>query len=270
MEEENKSLEEEYEELLKTIELYPKQIKQSWDEVYKMNFPKNYEDVLNVVVCGMGGSALGARMLKSLLLDRFKVPIEIINDYHMPYFVGERSLVIVSSYSGGTEETVNCANEAIRRNVKLFGITTGSRLGDILKDAGSPSYIFDPVNNPSKQPRNATGYFIGSLIALFSKLNLVDMSENEVVEAINYIEEFIKDVKDGGSNFSKDAKDFAKKLKGKLPVLVSSEHLYGAAHIFKNQLNESAKTFSVHFPIPELNHHLMEGLKNPKFLNSVY
>jgi len=111
--------------MLASIRLFPDQVKQAWEEINSLEVPKACYLAKNVVVCGMGGSALGGRIVDSLLTDRVRVPIEIFNQYDIPYYVGKDSLVIVSSYSGNTEETVSAAHQALSKGAKVFGVTTG-------------------------------------------------------------------------------------------------------------------------------------------------
>lgn len=254
--------EEKYETILKTILLYPDQLQQSLEEFQKIAIPDSYKDILNIVFCGMGGSALGARIVKSLLSERMRIPFEIYNGYHLPKYAYEKTLVVVSSYSGGTEETINNFYEALNRHTKVFGITTGGKLGDLLKENSVPSYYIDPKNNPSGQPRMSIGYAIGATFALLNKLEVFEMQSEEVFDAIKVMKQKGDEFTNKDQNINL-ALRFSENIYGKIPILVASEHLIGTAHTVKNQFNESAKTFSALFDIPELNHHLMEGLKNP-------
>src|SRR5512139_3046548 len=99
------SLNEKFSLVYETIKAYPLQLKSSWDEVGHSYIPESYKNVQNLVFCGMGGSALGARMADSFIFDRLRIPFEIFNDYKLPNYVNDKSLVVVSSYSGTTEET---------------------------------------------------------------------------------------------------------------------------------------------------------------------
>lgn len=246
-----------------SIARLPGQIKQSWSEVNSMGVPASCSLAKNVVVTGMGGSALGGRIADSLLLDRSRAPIEIFTEYRLPNYVNSDSLVILSSYSGNTEETLSCANEALNRGAVIYCITTGGKLGDFMKQNSLDGYIIDPKQNPSNQPRMGLGYSIASILAVLAKCEFINILSSEVDEAVATCEEFIKDMGIDEPEHSNLAKKTARKLKGKIPILVASEHLVGIVHAFKNQLNENSKTFSCLYDLPELNHHLMEGLRNP-------
>jgi len=263
-------LDDKYKIVLDTIKSYPAQLKQAWNEIKSLKIPDNFKKIKNVVVCGMGGSALGARIVDSLIIDSVGVPIEIFTEYNIPAYTNEDTLIICSSYSGNTEETLSCLDEAIKAKAKIFGITTGGKLAKKLKEEKIPGYIFDPKNNPSKQPRMAIGYSVGAILGIFSKLGLVNLSEADIEGAVETMRETIVSFDKSRGTKDNFAKNLAQKLEKHTPILVASEHLLGTTHTIKNQFNESAKTFSTLFDLPELNHHLMEGLKNPPKIRGIF
>jgi glucose/mannose-6-phosphate isomerase len=99
--------------ILASIRLLPDQMEQAWEEVKKLEIPKACFLANNVVIAGMGGSALGGRIVDSLIADRARIPIEVFTQYDLPNYVNEKTLVIANSYSGNTEETVSMAKQAI-------------------------------------------------------------------------------------------------------------------------------------------------------------
>lgn len=249
--------------VLTSIEKLGAQVRQAWREVKKGGVPASCPLAKNVIISGMGGSALGGRIVDSLLADRARVPIEVVTEYNLPNYVNKDTLVILSSYSGNTEETLATAKEALNRGAIVYGVTTGGKLAEFLSENGFESYIYTPTENPSDQPRMGLGYSIASVLAVLSKCEFINLLDSEMEEAVSEAEQFITDYGASVSENENVAKRLAFKLKGKVPVIIASEHLMGSAHTFKNQLNENAKTFGLIFDIPELNHHLMEGLKNP-------
>ena len=255
--------------VLTSIEKLGAQIRQAWEEVRRREVPASCPLAKNVIVSGMGGSALGGRIVDSLLADRARVPIEIVTEYNLPNYVNKDTLVILSSYSGNTEETLAAANEALNRGAMVYGVTTGGKLADFLSENGFEGYIYDPKENPSNQPRMGLGYSIASVLAVLSKCEFINLLDSEMEEAITEAEKLITDYGAGVPENENVAKTLALKLKGKVPVVIASEHLVGSAHTFKNQLNENAKTFGLTFDIPELNHHLMEGLRNPHEIKNI-
>lgn len=240
------------------------QVLQAWEEIQAIDIDKNFKNIANVVISGMGGSALGGRVVDSLLVDRVRVPIEIITDYRLPAYINNRTLVILSSYSGNTQETLSAYHDALNKDSQIFGITTGGTLGGLLKNNHNLAYIFTPKYNPSQQPRMGLGYSISSTLAILSLAKVLHISDDEVKNIVQKINQEIENNRLEVTLGRNLAKSIAMKLKDKIVNLISSEHLTGASYAFKNQINENSKTFSTLSEIPELNHHLMEGLQYPK------
>lgn len=219
-------------------------------------FGPNYKKVQNVVLCGMGGSSYGAHIVNSLFSTSIKMPITVVNDYRLPGFVDQNSLVMLTSYSGSTEEVLSCLDEARKKQAEICGFSSGGKLGEILK-SNYPGFTFNPKNNPSGQPRLGTGYVVMGVLILLNQLGVISISKDEFKKAIDEVRRSQDEIK-------QTAQDLAKKLQRFIPLIFASEHLVGNAHIMRNQLNETSKSFSAFEDIPELNHHLMEGLKYPE------
>lgn len=250
-------------EVYESIIALPDQVEQAWSEVVKGDIPESCSLVKNVVIAGMGGSALGGRVVDSMIQQRSRVPIEVFTEFHIPNYVNSETLVIVSSYSGNTEETLSDFYEAINKKATVMAITTGGKLAEKCKEENIPAYIFDPAANPSGQPRLALGYSIAAIVGILTRCSFIHLTNGEMTSLIGKMREYTKRFEAAVGESENKAKKQARLLAGKLPVLVASEHLIGSTHIMKNQLNETAKTFSVMFDIPEANHHLMEGLRYP-------
>lgn len=249
--------------VISSIKMLPQQANQAWKEINDLKFSKKLSGAKNIVVCGMGGSALGGRVVDSFVEKKIRAPIEIFTQYFVPNYVNQDTLVILCSYSGNTEEVMSCAYDAVKRKAKIFGITTGGKMANFLKQEKIDAYIYEPTYNPSKMPRLAIGYSIFAILALLNKTQFITLSKEEIETADEALNKYIKEFGPRSKQEVNLAKKLAIKLQNKIPVIVSSEHLYGVSHVFKNQLNETAKTFSNLFDLPELNHHLLEGLKLP-------
>lgn len=240
------------------------QVSQVWGEKTKITIPQSYKDVSNIVVAGMGGSALGPEMVRHLFAQEIKLPITIVRDYFLPSFVDHKTLLILSSYSGNTEETLTQGEEGLKRGAKIAGITTGGKLKEFLKANNLPGLIFEPKFNPCNQPRMGLGYSVFGILAILVQGGFLEIPDSE-------IELVIKTIGEANHNFNlevnKDknpAKELAERIRGRIPIIVGAEFLAGNVHTIANQINENAKTFSSWFLLPELNHHLLEGLTNPK------
>lgn len=246
-----------------SIEQLGGQSRQAWDEVHARVFPESYKNATAIVFSGMGGSALGAYVVKSLFWDTLAVPFEIVNDYHLPPYTDEHTLVILSTYSGTTEETLSCAEEALAKHAKVTGLTTGSRLGEFFAKHSLPSYTFTPTYNPSNQPRLGSGYSVVGLLSLLDTLGYVSVNNADIEEVEKVLSLGISRFGVATKEAENPAKRLAKAWDQKIPVIVSARHLLQVGRVLRNQIHESAKCFAAYHDVPELNHHLMEGLTNP-------
>lgn len=237
--------------VFKTYENAYKQFEQIFDEFKKVNLDK-FKNINKIVICGMGGSALGPHFVRSVFSNKIKIPIIISNDYDLPAFVDKKTLTIISSFSGTTEESINCFKQAKKLRLKTFIICTGGELSK----AKSEKFVYEAKYNYAKNPRFAVGYSIACFICLLNGLNVLDSNIAKLKKEIRIF-----------AKGKQKAEKTAKNICGKSTIIISSEHLSGNAHIFNNQLNETGKNFSSYFAIPEICHHQFEGLSFPKDLN---
>lgn len=242
--------------VISSIEALPDQCSQAWRESRALDFPQSWRTVKNVVVCGMGGSGLPTHLLTSVIPS--KVPVVLVSDYNLPSWVGKDTLVFLSSYSGNTEEVLSCAKQARDIKAKITGATTGGKLGSFFQEEDLPALVFEPKHNPSGQPRLGLGYGIFGQLGIFEKLEIVKI-EN-VQTSIDFLKENMQEL-------SETAQKLTDRLFGNAVLIFAAQHLTGNAHIFANQLNESSKNLAFWFALPEANHHLLEGLKNPGIKN---
>lgn len=211
-----------------------------------------------IVFSGMGGSAYGGHVATSLFRDELPIPALVSSDYGLPFFVNCDSIVILTSYSGNTEETLSALDSAVGAYAETIGLTSGGELAKLLTPDDKRSLVtFDPINNPSGQPRLGAGYIVLGTIEILRKLGLLRITSDEVVNAIN-------EVKKNREEIKMAAMELSKKIYGKIPMIFSGSIFDGNAHILRNQFNETAKSFSSFHYIPEANHHVLEGLKNPQ------
>lgn len=244
----------------------PKQISQAWQEISQIKIPNDFGQILNIVVSGMGGSALGPEMVGDLYSNEISYPYQIIRDYKLPYYIGKKTLVILNSYSGNTEETLSCANFALGKGAKVFAISTGGKLIEFFKQKNLPFYQFEPIHNPCNQPRAGIGYSAFSILGLINKIKAVNIFEEEINKTVNYLEDVSKNFAPSVQSSGNPAKKLALEIKNKIPIIIGAEFLAGNCHVFANQLNETAKSFASYFVIPELNHHLLEVFNYPAYL----
>jgi glucose/mannose-6-phosphate isomerase len=249
--------------VLKSVNNFPQQLNQAFNESCKIEFPQSYRVVKNIVVCGMGGSRFTPLIVKELFKNEIKVPYIINDDYLLPSFVDPETLVVLSSYSGTTEEIVRCGKTAFEKGAKLTGLSADGEIATFLKKKNLPVYIFNPIYNPSQQQRIGSGYMVGGHLGILAKLNLINVKSLVIKQAIKSCSALTKSYKISVVTKKNIAKILAKKLYNQYPYYIVSEFLTGVGNGIANQTNETAKTISSFRVVPELNHHLMEGLKFP-------
>ncbi len=242
--------------MLGSIDMLAKQIEHAWEAAGTITIPDDYKNVNKIVVFGMGGSALASDIVQHLFANQLTIPLLTERDYHIPAYVDDKTLVVLSSYSGTTEETLTVTKDILFRTKKIVVITTGGGLKDFHEHHQLPAYIIEPTYNPCNQPRIAVGYAVVGLMRLFSSIGLLQITTAEINDVIHYL--------DGNRELLRDlSSETAQQIYGHIPMYVGSEFLLGNLHALSNQTNENGKNFGAYFSIPELNHHLMEGLGNP-------
>jgi glucose/mannose-6-phosphate isomerase len=240
------------------------QIKQTWSDLSKLKLDKKYKNVKNIVINGMGGSAIGGHIIKSLYKNEMKIPFDVTSSYSLPENINKDSLVILSSYSGNTEEPLFSAKLALERKAKILGIASGGKLEKLCQKNNIPYFLINPKHNSCGQPRMGLGYSIIGQLGLLSKCGIIKISKQQIDTIVKLLEKLNKKWNVEILTKNNKAKKIAIDLYGKIIILVGSEFLSGNAHTFSNQLNEGSKTFANYFILPEVNHHLMEGLSHPK------
>ncbi len=207
----------------------------------------------NIVICGMGGSAISGDLLAGYLQDEVNVPIIVNRGYELPHFIDKNSLVFISSYSGNTEETLSVYDKAIRRTKNILCITSGGKL-----EALNPKYIFRIPQG--YQPRCALGWLFVPMTIALNKLGIIENKKAELEETICLLSGLGNEF---GLNKSTPYK-LAEKLVGKLPIIYSDSRFMCVAKRWVAQLNENSKQFAHYNVLPELNHNEIVGFGEPK------
>lgn len=132
--------------VLTSVDSLIEQLTQSFTEASSIVFPEEYKNVRNVVVCGMGGSRFPGLILNFLFKDNITVPYTVNDDYILPGYVNKDTLVILSSYSGTTEEVIHCAQEAVKRGAKVTGVTSGGEVKNMLESLKAQAYYFNSIS----------------------------------------------------------------------------------------------------------------------------
>ena len=257
-------------ETLSSILNFGRQVFSGWQKALDFNFPVDFSQVNSLVVCGMGGSRFPAIITRELFKEEIKVPFFINDDYSLPGFVDDHTLLVACSYSGSTQEVLTNVQKGFERKAKIFGVSSGGKLKELAQKLKFPCLIYDTSYNPSNQPRMGFGYTLGILFGLLTKLELLDYPQSTIERSLSSCEKFIKDFGVDVPEERNLAKTVAKEIFEKVPIFVVGEFLIGAGNALANQTNETSKSFSEFRVIPELNHHLMEGLKHPAEIHSCH
>ena len=202
----------------------------------------------NVIVYGMGGSALPADVLRTYM-PVMDIPLIVSRNYNLPFEANENSLVVCITFSGNTEETLSCFNEALHMRCKIACITSGGRLKELCEENNVPMVLV-PKGPEGFQPRYALGYMFAAFVKLLSNSGVIPPRDSELHEMARTLKEF---------NFHEQARQIAKRLYKKIPVVYSSERNKMIARIWKIKFNESSKIMAFYNHFPELNHNEMTG-----------
>lgn len=225
--------------VLKWMEKFPDQMAEA---IYRgKQFSPKSKKIDNVVACGMGGSGVGAALLKNILKSELKVPFEVYNSYDLPAHVDKNTLVFCVSFSGNTEETINCLKQAKKKKAYTITITTGGKISKMAK----PSLITIPKSSP--QPRMALAYLSIPMLITLQKMKLVKGKSKELKESTTTLKKEEKQIEE-------QAKKLALKLKSKLPIIYAPEELQTVSYRFRTEINENAKQFALSHFLPEQNH----------------
>ncbi len=224
---------------------------------YEFDVPK-VEGLQQVVLAGMGGSALAAEFVRSWLADKLPIPIEIVRGYDLPAYVGDRSLVIISSYSGNTEEALSCLKQAKTTGAGIMVMTAGGKLAEHGEEYGF-------IKIPSGlQPRMAVFYGVKALAQLIEELELLDGLVAELETAAEWLLHEATYLIANVAEADNPAKQIASKVVGHPVVMYAGPTLAMPAQKRKIDFNENAKNQAFFYALPEFNHNEFTGWYHPK------
>ena len=210
-----------------------------------------------VVLVGMGGSAIGGDLVRTLVQAESPVPFEVVRGYTLPTYVGERTLVVASSYSGGTEETLAAYTEAVERGARVVVVTSGGEISERAEAAGQPTVAIPG----GLQPRAALGYSLGAVLRLARALGLLSLPDADYHEAL-------QEAKDRSTLHDLDsdenpARALSEAYVDRLPVVYTAAGLMEAVAMrWRTQIHENAKHPAVGNVFPELGHNEIMGFES--------
>lgn len=236
------------------IRTFPEQWQEGRQRAMAADLPAlNAAEFSQVLVAGMGGSAIGGDLLRTLALDAAAVPIYVSRSYTVPAWVGAETLVVVSSYSGNTEETLSAMEVAQAQGATVVCIASG---GEVIERARAQRLPHLTVPG-GMQPRAALGYSLTTSLTLAERIGLLDLGQASWDETQALLAEKAEVWSQVEGN---EALDLAEALQGKLPFIYSGEGLLEAVNVrWRNQIHENAKTLATGNVWPELNHNEIMG-----------
>lgn len=230
------------------VEGFTKQLQEALDIANSAVLTKK-NNIQNIVVTGLGGSGIGGTILSELVQSECPIPIVINKDYFLPEFINSNSLVIISSYSGNTEETLSAMKQAIDKNAQIVCVTSGGEVHAI-----ADRYKFDTIIIPGGHPpRSCIGYSLVQLI------KIVQFNGFVKTDLLSQVQATITLLDNEREAIKVESSIIAKKLLNKIPVIYSLGSCEGAAVRFRQQINENSKMLCWHHTLPEMNHNELVG-----------
>jgi glucose/mannose-6-phosphate isomerase len=248
--------------MLTLLENFPEQCTDALKLASGFFLPDGYRNFKSIAFSGMGGSAIGADLIRSFFLYKTSYPVSVIRNYRLPKSINRDTLFFVCSYSGNTEETMASFEEAMKRKAKIIVICSGGRILDTAKKAKIP-YLIIPKGYPSRQ---ALGYSFFSPLKILEKLTAIGSIEGESKETVALLKQ-LRDKKLSVRIGSKNniAKKLATELRNSFPVIYGScDYLDSVITRWRGQFAENSKTLSSSHVLPEMSHNEIVGWKFPR------
>ncbi|MDR2707974.1 MAG: bifunctional phosphoglucose/phosphomannose isomerase [Nitrososphaerota archaeon] len=226
----------------------------------------SYSRPVNIIITGMGGSAIGGELLKDWAKSNVCIPIEVNREYHLPVYANDETLVLVTSYTGDTEETLSSLRDAIKKKCMIYCITSGGTLMEIAEKLKIP-YLQVPAGMP---PRAALPYMLIPLLVFLEKIGLTSRVSAELDEAVSVIKAI--EMQNAVEIPVKDSltKTLAVNIEGFIPMIYGFGIFSSVARRLKQQINENAKMMSKWDNFPELNHNEIVGYEKSENMKNVF
>jgi glucose/mannose-6-phosphate isomerase len=246
--------------MLAHINGLPDQLLSAWELGQSLDLP-DWSGIDRVLIAGVGGSAIGADLLAAYVEPDCPLPIIVHRDYDLPGWArGKNTLVIASSHSGNTEETISCFEAALLNGCRCLAVTTGGRLSERAKEEHVGLWVFEHRG----QPRAAVGYSFGLLLSAFARLDLISDQTIQIkraVAAMRHQQQYFGVQTQAALN---PAKRMAGQLFGRWVTVIGSGIMAPVARRWKGQINELAKAWAYFDQMPENNHNTVAGISNPE------
>lgn len=232
------------------IENIPNQIRRAVEIGKNISFTRSQKPIQNIVIAGLGGSGIAGNILENLAYSHLAQPITVCKTYQLPAFVNENTLLIISSFSGNTEETLSALHEGLAKKAKIFCQTSGGEIAQIAQKQAL-DHVLLPVEAPC--PRQHLAY---SLVQLFFVLKGYGLWQVDFEQSL---QEFLSIIDKENLQILAQAQEIAKYFFQKIPLVYGDNSLLGILTRFQQQINENAKQFCHINIFPEMNHNELVG-----------
>jgi glucose/mannose-6-phosphate isomerase len=247
---------------LHDIDALPDQVASAWALGQSQPLPEAYRQAQRIVITGMGGSAIGGTLAQALVAGECRAPIAVVRDYALPAFAGPGTLVIASSHSGNTEETLAATEAAIERGALLLAITRGGKLAALAESRGAPVWRFEHAG----QPRSAVGFSFMLTLAVLARLGLIADPSAQVADAVAAMCAQQARLHADVPVVHNPAKRMAGQLMERYAAIFAAGHLAPVARRWKGQINEVGKAWAAFDELPEMDHNTVVGTMYPEAL----
>lgn len=240
----------------RALELFPDQIKTAYEQAVSSDLEKL--SFSSVVLSGMGGSSNAGKIIASLIELTSTTHFSVYNNYGLPGWVNENTLVVLNSYSGNTEETLSAYDAAKEKGCLVVGVTTGGKIGDLINSGQIKGLVFSAHDtNPPGFPKSGLGLSFGALFGVLTKVGLLNFSQEDLLKALEELSKVRESWKSDKT---------AQWLNGKMGILLAGKSFIGPLNAGTNAMCEISRNFTQFYDFPEVNHVLIEATLKPNFV----
>lgn len=243
------------------VEHLPEQVHIAWRDTRELTV-KKHKSIQNIVLVGMGGSGVAADLVSMVCKAYGSVPVTVVQDYELPNFVNTKTLVVLISFSGDTEEVLHAATFAKKKRAKIAVVTSGGKLWRFASRHNLDGYRFR-AKEMAETPNQGMGLLFMGCVGLLERFGFLKVSKAKVARMIEAMTDVVDSCAINIDTEHNPAKTVAVEAEDRPVLFVGSEHLAAVTKEMAYRVNESAKQYARHASLPELNHHFLESLGRP-------
>lgn len=249
-----------HEDLLGRMVKLPEQLEAAWEATATATLPPSFARPERVVVLGTGDAGISGSLLRALAVDLgAHTPVFVVRGHMLPAVVNRRSLVLACLASGHADETISALRDVIAAGIPCGVISTGARCAQLAREHRIPAFTSDWESDP----RAALGWSLGTLLALCARCGVLSRTARDLPRALDAMRIMRARIKPDVPEARNPAKQLARRLAGRLPLVVGAQALAPVAHRWRTQISENARSWAIADELPEMNHDAHAGFKLP-------